>query len=460
MPYIRAPRFPVLLLAACSAACGRAEQSVEGPTRIEVWAHAGQQAERAVLEAQVARFNAEQDSVEVALELLPEGSYHAQIQAAAVAGRLPDLIDVDGPYVPSLAWQGRLRPAGPLFSDSLVADLLPSIVAQGTWRGALWAVGTFDSGLGLYVSRSALREAGARLPTAAEEAWTAEELETILATLARADPDGAVLDLKLNYDGEWFTYAFQPAIRSGGGRLLELLEGTPGDGPPLDGTPRDGTPRDLREGTRLDLLEGAPRAHGAIDGSRTIAALETLQSWITGGLVDANLDDRAFADGRVAISWSGHWDYPGYAEALGDDLAVVPLPDFGEGARTGQGSWMWAVPARSRHPEAAAALVSFLLRPEEVLAMVEANGAVPGTRTAAERSRAYGPGGPLALLRSQLEEGHAVARPLTPAYPFVSSVFQDVFEAVRNGESLAPVLADAARTIDREIRDNEGYPPT
>jgi multiple sugar transport system substrate-binding protein len=424
MPFLRAPGLLVTLLVAGSACSSGGEGA--GLPQVEVWAHVGQEAERAVLEAQAARYNRLQDSVEVVLEFLPEGSYHAQIQAAAVADRLPDLIDVDGPYVPSLAWQGHLRPLGDLVADPLLGDLLPSILEQGTWRDRLWALGTFDSGLGLYVDRSALDAAGLRLPASPDEAWTVEEFEAILAALAQEDPDGAVLDLKLNYDGEWFSYAFQPAIRSGGGRLL-------------------------------DLGADPPEAAGSLDEAATVRTLATLQRWIVGGLVDPNLDDRAFADGRVAVSWSGHWDYPGYAEALGDDLAVVPLPDFGEGTRTGQGSWMWAVPARSTRASAAVAFLSFLLRPDEVLAMTRANGAVPGTRTAGRRSATYGPGGALALLR-QLESGYAVARPRSPAYPFVSSIFQDVFEVVRNGAPLEPALRDAARTVDREIRDNRGYP--
>jgi multiple sugar transport system substrate-binding protein len=178
------------------------------------------------------------------------------------------------------------------------------------------------------------------------------------------------------------------------------------------------------------------------------------------GWVDPNLDDAAFSEGRVALSWSGHWDFPRYVEALGDDLIVLPLPDFGHGTRTGQGSWVWAVLSATSRAPAAAELVSFLLRPEEVLAMAEANGAVPGTREAAERSRRYGPGGPLRLILRQLEGDWAVARPRTPAYPFVSSVFQEVFDAVRNGEDPALVLRDAAARIDREIEGNRGYPST
>jgi multiple sugar transport system substrate-binding protein len=419
----------LLALTCVALGVGCEDVSDDPVAPVEVWAHAGQAAERRTLEDQARRFNELQDSFRVELEFIPEGSYNAQVQASAVADRLPDLLELDGPYVAQYAWQGRLRSLDPFLTDSLLATVLPSILEQGSWRGALYAVGTFDSGLGLYASARALLEAGARIPEGPAEAWTVAELERILRTLSETDPDGAVLDLKLNYSGEWFTYAFQPALRSAGGGLV-------------------------------GLDEESPVAGGVLDGRATRRALESLQSWIVAGLVDPNLDDRAFVDGRVALSWSGHWDFPRYADALGDDLAVLPLPDYGQGTRTGQGSWTWTVPRSAEQAEGAAAFLRFLLRPEEVLRMTGANGAVPGTRPAAEASALYGADGPLHVLLRQLEGGWSVPRPRTPVYPFASSVFQEVFRSVRDGASLEPVLEEAAEAIDREILDNRGYPPT
>lgn len=415
-----------LALVGCGVAGGGPQDHVRV---LEVWAHAGQESERTTLEAQLRDFGDGHDSLRVDLVFIPEGSYTAQVTASAVAGRLPDLIDLDGPMVPSFAWQGHLRPLGSLLGDSVVASLLPSIVRQGTWRESLYGVGTFDSGLALYASRKALDAVGARVPSGPSDAWTVAEVDTLLARLATDDPDGAVLDLKLNYEGEWFTYAFQPALRSAGGGLV-------------------------------GWSEGRPQATGIMDSPASVAALAVLGRWMRAGLVDPNLDDAAFVNGRVALSWSGHWDYPRYGEALGDDLLVLPLPDFGDGTRTGQGSWVWAVPDESRHPEAAAALVTFLLRPDQVLATTRANGAVPATLEAAERSPRFQTGGPLRLLLEELQGPWAVPRPRTPAYPFISSLFQDAFEAVRNGEDPVGVLHEAATMIDREIRDNRGYPPT
>lgn len=414
----------MLVTLACVAACG-APADQRDPFVIEAWAHSGQQAEREVLEAQVERFNREHAPLRVELTLIPEGAYDDQVQAAALAGDLPDVLALDGPFVAAYAWRGHLQPLDPLIPDSILRGLLPSIVAQGEYQGRIWALGTYDSGLGLFARPSALEGAGITVPTMPADAWTLDALEEVLVTLAGRDDDGAVLDLHLNYPGEWYTYAFAPALRSAGGALIDL---------------------------------GRLRAAGTLDGPASVRAMERIQGWIRGGLVDPNVDDAAFVEGRVALSWSGHWDFARYREAWGDDVVALPLPDFGQGSRTGQGSWVWAVTSSARDAESAAAWIRFLLSVPEVRAMSEANAAVPALTTVADESPLYGPGGPLRVLLEQLRGGSAVPRPRTPAYPIVTSAFQEAFDAVRTGSDVATALSAAAAIIDQEVIDNREYP--
>jgi multiple sugar transport system substrate-binding protein len=411
----------LLIVAACSDGKSSGESGV---VQVTAWFHTGQQAERDTIEAQVARFNSRQDTIRVVLTHIPEGSYNGQVQAAALARDLPDVLELDGPFLFNYAWQGHLRPLDHLLPDALRSDLLPSIIAQGSYRGRLYALGTFDSGLGLFGSRRALRTVGARIPRSPEDAWSVSEFTALLGQLARNDPDRAVLDLKLNYPGEWFTYAFSPVLQSAGGDLID----------------------------RAELV-----AQGTLNGPASVFALETLQAWIVDGYVDPNVDDTAFTSRRVALSWSGHWDYRRYRDTLGDDLVVLPLPDFGRGSRSGQGSWVWAITSRSPRIESAAAFLRFLLRPEEVLAMAAANAAVPGTHTAAAQSELYAEGGDARLFYTQLTEGISVPRPRTPAYPIITSAFQEAFTAIRAGESVQAALDVAAALIEEDIRDNRGY---
>ena len=413
-----------LLIGGCH---GGTESAPDGAYRLTVWIHSGRAAERRTLERQVRAFNHSQDAVRAQLTLIPEGSYNGQVQAAALAGDLPDVLEFDGPYVYNYAWQGKLTPLTDLLPAKLRRQLLPSILQQGTYRGTLYSVATFDSGLGLWGNRKQLRRAGVRIPTSPADAWSADEFRAVLAALAARDSDGQVLDLKLNYPDEWFTYAFSPLIESAGGDLIN------------------------RSTYRS--------AQGVLNGPAAVYAMQQVQDWIRSGYVDPNLDDAAFVDRRVALAWGGHWNYPRYHRALGDDLVLLPLPRFGPRLVTGQGSWNWGITTHCRRPRAAARFLEFLLQTPQVLAISDANGGVPGTRAAIARSPLYASHGPLRLFAEQLLDGYAVPRPRTPAYPVISSAFAAAFRAIRNGADVQRALNHAAAVIDRDIRDNHGYPP-
>lgn len=415
----------VWLLAALTGGC-HGNQPATAPVTLSVWFHSGQPAERRTLQRQAAAFNAHHTDVQVALTMLPEGAYNGQLQAAAVAGDLPDVLEFDGPYVYQYAWEGRLRPLGGLLPSSLRQQLLPSILAQGTYRGRWYSVGTFDSGLGLWADRRKLVAARVRIPTSPADAWSASEFDRVLAALAGRDPDGEVLDLKLNYPNEWLTYAFSPLLESAGGDLINR--------------------------------KTYASADGWLNGPKAIAAMRRIQDWFRRGYVDPNLDDAAFVSGRVALSWGGHWNYPRYHAALGKNLVLLPLPRFGLRLVTGQGSWNWGITARCAHPHLAAEFLEFLLQPKQILAITHANGGVPATRAAVARSPLYRPGGALHLFAAQLAGGYAMPRPRTPAYPVISSAFAAAFRDIRDGADVRRALERATTAIDRDIRDNHGYP--
>ncbi|NET05020.1 MAG: sugar ABC transporter substrate-binding protein [Symploca sp. SIO2B6] len=405
---------------------GCSNQSNGGGT-IRVWVHAGTQDERQIITKQVQQFNASQDEIKVEFTFIPEGSYNAQIQAASLSGDLPDVLEFDGPFVYNYVWQRKLIPIDNLLSQEVQQELLPSLIQQGIYKQErLYSVGTFDSGLGMYGYRSQLQAAGVRIPTSYEDAWTSQEFNQILAALAEKDPkDRQVLDLKLNYRGEWFTYAFSPIIQSAGGDLINRSDYT--------------------------------SAEGILNNERAVAVMEQLQSWLEQGYVDPNTDDSAFTEKRVALSWGGHWNYQNYLEAAGDDLVVLPLPNFGKNSKTGQGSWNWGITTNCKNPQAAMRFLEFLLQTEQVLAMSNANGAVPATQSAIARSKLYGEGAPLQLFSSQLSAGQSVPRPQTPAYPVITSAFQQAFADIRSGLDVKTALNKAVITIDQDIEDNEGY---
>ncbi len=252
------------------------------PTYITAWFHdSGANTDEAqILREQVSAFNATEQQVQVKLITLPVGDYAQQVQAAAAHGGLPDLLDFDGPNLYNYAWSGKLKPIDSCVSKSLREDLLPSIIEQGSYANRQWGVGTFDSGLGLYVRPSILTKAGIRIPSSPADAWTADEFTTVLQRLRQAGFERP-LDLQLNEPNpEWYTYGFAPAVWSAGGDLID----------------------------RTDYRT----VDGFLNGPGAVKAFTIMQRWFTQGYVDRNATGDAFEESRSPISWIGHWFYDRY----------------------------------------------------------------------------------------------------------------------------------------------------
>jgi multiple sugar transport system substrate-binding protein len=266
-----------------------------------------------------------------------------------------------------------------------------------------------------------------RIPTGVEDAWTLEEFEDALAKLTALDEVEYALDLKFNYgQGEWFTYGFAPILWSAGAGLVD----------------RDGY-------QNADPLRS----------EEAVAAMEHFQSWFENGwTTNAPAGDVDFHERQIAaLSWVGHWQYNPHVEALGDDLVLVPLPDFGTGSKTGLGSWNWGITTSCDEPDGAWAFLEFLMQPQEILRMTDANVAVPARFSAIEMSDLYGEAGPLSLFVEQLESS-AVARPQTPAYPVITDAFAEAVANIASGADVEAELNRAADRIEQDIEDNRGYP--
>jgi multiple sugar transport system substrate-binding protein len=398
--------------------------------QIKVWHHGGTaDGEREMIAKQIDAWNKANPSTPAELVLLPQGSYNEQVQAAALAGTLPDLLDFDGPNYANYVWSGYLEPLNGAVDQGIIDNLLPSLISQGTYApdGKLYAIGQFDSGLGLWASKSKLEKAGVRIPTGVADAWTLAEFDEALKKLKDSGVDYP-LDMKLNYGkGEWYTYGFSPIIQSMGGDLIN------------------------RE---------TWKAEGALNGEGAVKAMTAFQGWIKAGyVVPASAGDENFYGKKnVGIALVGHWMYGAHSKGLGDDLLLLPMPKFGDKHVTGMGSWCWGISATSTQKEATIKLLAFLMSDENIVEMTTKSGAVPGTKTAAEKQELFKSGGKLRTYVDQLTS-IAVPRPAYPGYPVITASFAQAVDDIINGADVKASLDKAAAAIDADSASNKGYPP-
>jgi multiple sugar transport system substrate-binding protein len=397
-------------------------------TPLTMWVHAGPGPEADAYIAAVKVFSNQNPDIALRLVKLPEGSYSDQVYAAALARKLPCVLDFDGPNLYNVAWTQRLMPLDGFPELMRIrADMLPSLVRQGSYNNKFYGMGQFDSGLALWGNKALLSKAGVRIPTQVNEAWNLAEFEAALKAL-QASGLKHPLDMKFNYGaGEWFSYGFSPIVQSYGGDLIDR--------------------------------NGFKTSQGAINGEAAVRAMTALQSWAKAGYVNAaSKDDADFIKGRAALSYVGHWTFKDYKKALGDELVLIPMPKFGGTAVTGAGSWNFGISANCKQPQAAAKLLAHLMSTEEILRVTEANGAVPGTNAALALSKNYGPGGALRLYVDQIQQKVARVRPETPAYPVISGAFSEAVNNIMAGAVVKVELDRAAAKIDQDLADSRGYP--
>ncbi len=394
---------------------------------ITVWTHnLPGDAEGEALVAAVKAFEQTQDDYKIELVPIAGENYPDRVTNSAQSGSLPCVLEFDGPYLYNFSWLGYLQPIDRFVSAEMKADFLPSIIAQGTFDGKLYSLGQFDSGLAIYGNRQYLAAASIRIPTF-EQPWSLAEFEEALEKLTALPEVEHAIEMKINYGrGEWFTYGFSPILQSFGGDLIDR--------------------------------QTYQQASGMLDGPQSVEAMQHFQSWFDKGWASQpTADDEFYVSKTVALSWVGHWMYNPYADGLGEDLILLPMPDFGSGPKTGMGSWNWGITSNCLDPVGAWTFIEHLLSPEEILRMTGANGAVPARQSALAQSTLYGETGPLHLFVQQLESNRAVPRPITPAYATISTAFAKAVENIVNGADVRTELSQAAQEIDQDIRDHQGY---
>ena len=380
-------------------------------------------------EAFNAKYGAEGTTVNI--QSLP--GYNEALQAATVSKGLPDVILVDGPTMASMAWAKTIQPIGPLLDPSIVADLLPAIKDQGTYgpTGDLYQISPYDSSVLLWGNRALLEKAGVRIPTSVKDAWTRDEFRDALAKLKAVPGVEWPLDMKLNYgEGEFTTYAYSPLFQSNGGDLIDRKTWV---------------------------------AEGTINSAANVDVLTELQTWYKNGwIVPASAGDNKFyGEKTAALSWVGNWMWEAHEKGLGKDLVIIPAPKMGPaGVVSPNGGWGWSVPSTSTNLEDIKKFLNFAMSTEQVKLYSDIVGYLPSRTSVTPLSKRYGPGGEGALFADQ-DACCAIVRPVHPAYPVISAAFAHaVFDAMTS--PTADVKADldaAAKTIDQDIADNQGYPP-
>lgn len=390
---------------------------------LTMWYHgAGNEVESKIINQIIADFNGSQTDWKVELQSFPQAAYNDSVVAGALAGNLPDILDVDGPVMPNWAWAGYMQPLK--IDEAKIANFLPG--TKGVWNGQLYSIGLWDAAVALVTRQSYLDELGLRTPTL-EQPWTKDEFMAALDAAKASGKFEYAFDPGMAWTGEWYPYAFSPFLQSFGGDIVDRST--------------------------------YKTAEGALNGEAAIAFGEWWQGLFKNGYAPATQDpadrDGGFAAGKYAFSWNGNWAALNTLKQF-PDTVFLPAPDFGNGPKIGAASWQFGVSATSKHPEGAAAFIEFALQDKYLVEFSNGIGLIPPTTTAAAATENYKPGAPMEVFFG-LSAAQALVRPVTPGYVVQAKVFEKALADIANGADVAATLDAAVDEINADIEKNGGY---
>ena len=394
-------------------------------TELSMWYHgAGNEVEKKIVNQIIDDFNKSQADFSIKLEQFPQAAYNDSVTAAAAAGKLPDILDVDGPVMPGWAWAGYMAPL--TVDPAAYAGFLPGPI--GTYNGKVYSIGLWDAAVAMTARKSVLDANGIRIPTI-EKPWTLEEFDAALVKLQATGKFDFPLDLGMAWKGEWYPYAFSPFMQSAGGDIVN----------------RDG----------YKTADGAINGEGAVKFGNWWASVFK-RKLAPGTSQDGADRDTGFIKGKYAISWNGNWAALNAVKEFKDDVLFLPAPDFGKGSKIGAASWQFGVSASSKHQDGANKFIQFALQDKYLTAFSDGIGLIPPTTGSAAASINYKDGGPMAMFYG-LSKAQALLRPVYPGYSVAAKVFEKALSDIANGGEVQATLDAAADEITKDITKNNGY---
>jgi multiple sugar transport system substrate-binding protein len=331
-----------------------------------------------------------------------------------------DVLLLDVIWVPEFAQAGWLLDLSPWVSRAELAPHFPAAAAASVWRGRVWGL-PWNMNVGvLYYRTDLLRKYRLRPPRTWQE--LAEQAERIRAGEGPDRLDGVLWQGK-QYEG----------------LVVNVLEHLWASGSAL-----------LDEHDRV--LPEPARAAEALAFMRGLIQRGISPAWVTAA--DEELTRRPFGDGRAVFlrSWPYAMDlFQASDSPVRGRVGIAPLPGHAGAGAAGVGAtggFHLAVNRRTRHAEAAVALVRFLAGPEGQRAITGAGVALYPTRVDLYHD-------PVAVTaHPYMPRFHDLAqtarpRPVTPYYLMLSTAVQPEFSAALVGvKTPERAVTDARRRLE------------
>jgi Maltose-binding periplasmic proteins/domains len=187
----------------------------------------------------------------------------------------------------------------------------------------------------------------------------------------------------------------------------------------------------------------------------TVKGASLIQSWFNNGYlpkgVNGDIVGGLFTQGKVGAVINGPWAINDYKKALGDDLAVAPIPTLEGGAHPTSfiGVKGWMLSKFSKSPEWAADFAAFLTNEENALEYFQKTGEVPPVINVLNNPVLTGD--PLVSgFSQQIQYGQPF--PTVPELDHVWDPMANALKFITEGKDVQASLDDAVKLINDKMK--------
>jgi ABC-type glycerol-3-phosphate transport system substrate-binding protein len=370
-----------------------------------------------ILRRQLTRFEAQRPGIHVEIRSVPDAAdqqHQLYVQWLNAHAPEPDVVQLDVIATPEFAAAGWILPLDSFHPAT--SEFFPATIEANRWKGSLYALPWFVDVSMLY--------------------WRTDLLEAVPSTF---DEISTAVSRAQREHGVQFGFVWSGARYEGLVTVfLEYLHGFGGR-----------------------FLDAAGRV--AVDSDAGIRALTALGDSIYRDRMSppdvlAWQEEQtrfAFQSGRAVVMRNWPYAYPLLADPASSRVvgrfAVGLMPHaLGGVAVATLGGQQLAINARSRHPDAAYALVEHLTSPDQMLERARIAGQYPARPALYDRKDLAALGAPPDQIRRIIE--HAVPRPVTPVYAELSELLQvHLHRALTRQQEPAAALHEAAGAMNEVL---------
>ena len=394
-----------------------AKTNANGEKEITMWYYDNKTMQPAFSQ-RVEDFNAKyKGQYHLTITFVPRGSgygYEDKVNSAAFTDQLPDLVSIDGPNVANYAANGIIIPLDDLVSEESKADLMPSIVIQGTYDNHLYAIGYNESSTALIYNKEIFEKNGFRIPKSIEDAYTWEEIYEMAKKISTPECVGIKL---ITNKGEAIPYVLSSFWDMNNSAFTSA------------------------DGSKCD---------GYINNEGGVEAGKYLQKFFVEGLANLDPTPTELQDGKSAM-WLANSGYlKGILKSYPDfPVAVTYYPRTKSGnAASPCGSWAVGISKNAKDLEAAKVALEFMTNAESTLAYSTIGGYPPSRKSNYEGNEMWNTE-PFKVYAEELF-ATAVPRPRTPVYTVLSPKFSETLLDIAAGADVKEGLDALAKYVDEE----------